>query len=211
MQATILKYANVSEKIFMTLDEALQLSHELAKRIRAGAESPDLVVGIANGGLLVAKIVADEFNVPLQVIKIQRTGSVIKTRLGRLPGVRRLASIWHGIPILNYPLVVAINHFRGLSKIQEIAIDYSGGLGKILLVDDAIDSGQTMTLAAETLRKKHGATITTAVLACKPKLRAGRIADYYVCDRIHHFPWSVNNPSLRDFELWVKRNNLGQR
>lgn len=210
MKAKIEKYVNGRQKLFMTLDEALLLSRELAKSIRASAESPDLVLGIANGGLLVAKIVADELNVPLQVIKIQRTGSVIKMRLGRLPGVRRMASIWHRIPILNYPLVVAMSLFRGLSKNQDISIDYSGRSGKILVIDDAIDSGQTMTLAVEMLRKNHDATVTTAVLARAPRLRAGRIADFYICNRIHHFPWSGNSPSFRDLKLWINRNNLGQ-
>ena len=88
----------------MTLREACVLSEELARRLADVEPRPDIVLGIANGGLLVADIVATSLSLPLESMKIQRQGSGVKKALTRVPGARRLLAWLYDHTILRRPM-----------------------------------------------------------------------------------------------------------
>ena len=74
------KFLSIDHTVYMTMEEAITLSHDLADTIDISGR-PSLLVGVANGALLPMKIVADDLGIPLQVIHLRRKGSRYKQRL----------------------------------------------------------------------------------------------------------------------------------
>src|SRR5688572_16522418 len=110
----IAKYSSIDEKVFMTLEESIVLSAEIAKRLASWGPQPEAVAGIANGALLVAKIIADRLELPIFTIDIRRRGSGIKQTLFRAPGLRTIFSLLYRVPVINLPLRYAMRQFEGL-------------------------------------------------------------------------------------------------
>lgn len=200
------KFAKTQEKFFMTMDEALALSREIARRVSTLPEQPELVVGIAGGGLLLAKVISLTLNLHMETVLIQRKGSRIKEKASRIPGLVTLTSAWFQIPGLNIPLKYMMNRFSSLAPIaQHLTPDV---LQKhVLLVDDAIETGQTLISARDILIAGGASSIKTAVLAWSNH-GDGTNQDYVCPDmfigrRVQHFPWSRNSPYRHEYERWL--------
>jgi hypoxanthine phosphoribosyltransferase len=209
---TISKYSQTNEKLFMTMEEVFCLSQELSRRI--GREHPQIekVVGIANGAAMMTKIIADELDLSFDMVRIRRNGSFLKDRLEKFPGVRKIASLIYGIPILNWPMVQIM---QWLNRAPIVESSESALLlpKKVVLIDDVIDSGQSVLAAIDILSNSGATDITCAVMVWSDWAeRRGATPlfepDYYIGRRVQHFPWSKNNPNYQEYCEWIAANGF---
>lgn len=209
--AIVNKYAEIDDKLFMSTDEAVELSYEIARLIRVNGVEIHGVVGVANGALLLTKVIATDLNLPFEMITIRRKGSAIKSRLSRYKPIVKLASMWYRIPLLNLPLVWVMKMMNGFKSDPVLTSTNCYQDQHILLVDDATDSGRTLRRAEQILCKQQCRQITTAVISVSKKNKKKPnlyIPDYFISQRIQHFPWSVNNPDFPKYQKWLKQNGL---
>lgn len=156
----------------------------------------DLVIGIAEGGKLIAETIAQKLDLPLLLVKRQRPLTNRKSRI---------KSIFKHVPkrLLNI-IRIAENRFYELSmnkknrkdksaEIQMLTDNYSFlevlPIKNVLLIDDAIDSGATI-LDVEKFFQPRSWNIKVAVITQtfnNPLIKA----DYKVYDKtLVRFPWS---------------------
>ena len=193
----------------MSLREACVLSEELARRLADVEPRPDIVLGIANGGLLVADIVARSLALPLKSMKIQRRGSGVKKALTRVPGARRLLAWLYDHTILHRPMAWLLLRSEKLKTPTEARQPGDASFqGKVVaLVDDCIESGQTIAVAREMMLRAGAEKVVVACLSWTPlavdlpqrKLVAGVAPDVYVSPVVHTYPWSTSSPYWEDF------------
>lgn len=203
------KYASCQDKLYMTIDEAIELAHELARRVKEIETSPDCVVGIANGALLLTKVIATDLNLPFEMLTIRRRGSLLKEKLGKYPLITKIFSKWYEIETINPPLIWIMKRMEKLSSdalnqsLQHLA-------GKhILLVDDAIETGQTVELAINALQQSGCLSVITSVITWSKNQELElkySMPEIYISRTIQHYPWSFNSPFYKDFVHWIKEN-----
>ncbi|VAW83433.1 hypothetical protein MNBD_GAMMA16-1328 [hydrothermal vent metagenome] len=207
------QYAQTEDKMFMTIDQAVELSHELAIRISECGAQPELVVGIANGALLMAKVISDDLNIPLQTIKVKRKATIVKEWIVKLPVLLKMFSICYRLPLLNKPMVWLIDRCKTLDT-EACNEERCPHIKKknIIIVDDAIETGQTLAMVCQIFNHNEGNIITTAVISWSKKYDSnalyGVVPDIYIGRRIQHFPWSGNSPYLQDYLNWLAANDL---
>jgi len=124
--------------------------NELQTLAEKVTEKPDIIMGIARGGLIPARLLSTYLKVKkmhcLSVVKVGNTREVV----------------------------------------TEITEELTGK--KILLVEDVLETGRSLTVAKEYLENK-GAAVITACLYTMPISEI--IPDYYLkeIDSIEKFPW----------------------
>ena len=141
---------------------------------------PDLIVGIATGGADIAEAVAEELGgTRLVIVKSQRPGTLIKQ--GRLVS-RVLSSLPEPLADLarwvevEYREAVFYLHLRrhgvdrsdlaGRIQRPEVLAEAVGGASRVLVVDDTLDSGQTLRGVVQAVEADNPrAEIRTAVIA----------------------------------------------
>ncbi len=214
-RATIVeKYTHTEDKIFMTMGEATQLSHELATRISECVEKPELVIGVANGALLITKIISDDLNIPMKMMKIKRKATTAKELVTKIPWLLKIISRCYRIPWLNKTLVWLIDRLKILDTDGFSELERACQIQKknIIIIDDAIETGQTLNVVRQALKQGNGNTMTTAVISWSNKYDSnaqhGIVPDIYITRKIQHFPWSGNSPSLQKYLHWLEANNL---
>jgi len=211
--AIVEKYAAAEDKMFMTIDEAVQLSHELAIRIAEYGEKPELIVAVANGALLVAKVVSDDLNIPMQTIKINRKATKIKEFIAKFPVLLKIILVCYRFPFLHGPMVWLIHRFKGLD-VEAYSEEVCNQAHKknIVVVDDAIETGETLAMVCQIFNCNGENTVTTAVISWSKKydsdVQNGIVPNIYIGRRIQHFPWSGNSPYLQEYLQWLTANNL---
>ncbi|MEE9412974.1 MAG: phosphoribosyltransferase [Methylococcales bacterium] len=212
MNKAVKKYTEIDQKTFMTIDEAIDLSHELAIRANQTGVQFEEVVGVANGARLPAAVIADSLGLPYQMLTIRRKWSVVNSYLARFSFVVRFFSAWYSIPILNYPLIRVINRMNGLSGNNINDNQYSfNGRKHILIVDDALQSGITIQAVKKIIRNDNEkckvvvAVISWGLLATTEEKVV--TPDIYINRKIQHFPWSVNSPYYKEYQKWLKKHD----
>ncbi len=151
--------------------------------------APDVVLGIESGGRNVAELLfpaVPHCYVPLQRPSTRGKGGVVKRILRSLPRcvadrLRVAESLW-------------------LSKFPPARQPFTGALppalpaaGRILVVDDAVDSGNTLLSVVEAVNKScPDAEIATAVVVVTTDTPV-IIPDYYMFNnQLIRFPWSAD-------------------
>lgn len=212
MNNIVKKYTELDDRVFMTVNEAVELSRELAKRAVQTDIQFDEVVGIANGACLPTTIIAESLGLPFQMLRIRRKGSVVKNFLGRFSFVVRFFSVWYSIPVLNYPLVRVMGKMRNLADNDEDQNESRfKGKKNILIVDDALEFGSTIEAAQQIIKKDNPqcntvvAVMSWAVLL--PNETQVTHPDFFISRIVHHFPWSMNSPSYDEYQRWLGENN----
>ncbi len=154
--------------------------------------SPDLIVGIATGGEIVARAMYAE----LQHVAVlaRRPSTALKERCGVVWMLVRRMPLW----MRNAMRVVEAKIFNNRkSSLAPIELDDAlcktiASYQRILIVDDAIDSGATMVRVVEAVRRiVPEAQIATAVINVTTKSHLVE-PDYrlYADRRLVRFPWS---------------------
>ena len=194
------------------IDESVTYTLQLAQRIKASGFEPDLVVGIREGGILPARVLAEALGTPAQIISVRRRASGVK----HLPLVRLIGRRF-GNQLVRFGMVRRVlnmlNRLPGRS-VEPVArgpvIDPSMS---ILVVDDFSCSGETFVAAIAWLREA-GATpdsIRTAALIASPDPKRGT-AFYptYMLASVPwlFFPWSSNSPHYGAYLQWKATRGL---
>ncbi len=183
----------------ISLNSLNTTSVQLAKLVEQGGFIPEHVLFVERAGLLIGYEVARYFKCPISGVATKRSGgsakSNLKLVLRYLP--RFLTHLLRRIEISS--------SVHDVKSERRISYDYKlpDKFKRILLVDDAIDTGHSM-LAVMNFLEKRGysctnirvAVITTT--APKPKY----VADYSLFSQvICAFPWSYD--SRQYHEAWA--------
>ena len=149
-------------KIFKNRQSAGQL---LAKRLKN--TKADLVLGIPRGGVVVAKEIAKELNLPLDVLVVRKIGAPFQPELalGAVDPDGEVVweeSLLKEVGTRREELVETIkNEWQELKRREDVyragkdELNISGRT--VILVDDGIATGST-TLSAVNYLKRHGAS-----------------------------------------------------
>lgn len=180
---------------------------KLACEIEKSNFKPDCVIYIKSGGYLVGKELADYFNINLRGFRISRVGNNAKSKLSFI-----LKILPKFVKIALRELEFKSGFHKKISKrvVTEVENDLIKGRN-VLLVDDSIDTGNTIIAAIDFLKKSYGNAINIKVVGLnKFKLSEGLVkTDYYVYeDSIIIYPWSKDSKEYRDFiNLYNFRGN----
>lgn len=213
VESVVQKYSEITQKVNMSLDEAIDLSKGLALLInRESNYKADYIVGIANGALLPTHVIATELDVPFEYIRMRRQGSRWKRRAAKVPGLRALFSFMfkaQSFARLVAPLIDSVNKLESEESEKNEARHRNRS---ILLIDDAIESGQSIAAAVELLKQQGAKSVKVAVLSWSERLdseqKYGVVPDYVLNRRLQHYPWSENNPEVHVYRKWLGENGL---
>ncbi|MGI5868925.1 MAG: phosphoribosyltransferase family protein [Kiritimatiellia bacterium] len=178
---------------FFSLAEVEQLAVRLAEKVRDSGYAPEVVVGIANGGLFPAFHVARALSLPFETIRITHR----QIRIGNLDTDDIIGGCFLRDAIYgNEPVVLGDcpESVRGR---------------KILLVDDDCTRGQTFRAALDLVAD----TAAEARTACIRVLNGAYDPDYVVRDhrgqtfKFPRFPWYKYSPEYLRYarfrEKWL--------
>jgi hypoxanthine phosphoribosyltransferase len=155
-----------------TWEKIYELLLNLATHIRKTGFKPDIIVGIARGGLLPACILTDLLETPeLANVKVQFYLSVAETK---------------GEPVITQPVSAQV---KGK---------------KVLVVDDVADTGKSLALVREHLKKEGATDVKTATIYYKPW--SALIPDWFEkkTSRWIIFPWERKETVRRILEKCKK-------
>lgn len=154
-------------KIFKDRKSAGQL---LAKRLKD--ISADLVLGIPRGGVVVAKEVTEQLQLPLDVLVVRKIGAPFQPELALGAVDPDGEVVWEEDLIREVGVKkeglgdIIKNEWKEVKRREDV---YRAGKGQlnvdgktVILVDDGIATGAT-TLAAITYLKRHGALVALAI------------------------------------------------
>lgn len=181
--------------ITLNKNQLISACQDLEGLVRASGYYPDLIVGIAHGGVYVASHMFTD--ILHASIKCQR-------RITRINVLKNDAKrLLHHLPFVfrnQFRIAEAIflNSTRAepvLTPVNETDAAMIYGATSILVVDDALDTGYTMKKVLDKIRQLNPkAQIKTAVITMtmsKPYMRA----DYTIYNKgiLIRFPWSMDN------------------
>lgn len=204
-------YADTDQKRYMTLEEAVLLSRTLADQVSRDRFDPELIVGVANGALLPATVIASSLQRPVEFLQVRRKGSRIKKRLAKYRWILAIISLLYAIELVRPALRWVIDRFNQLeSAHKKEPSQPSQRRFSILIVDDAVETGQTLGAILEQLSER-AANVKIAVISWSddyPHKRSEITPDYLISKRIHHYPWSHNSPYRTEYLRWLENHQI---
>ena len=179
----------------MSFDEALSTSKQLAEEIEKRDFSPTAVIGIATGGLLPAKVVSSHLGCPLILISMSRPLTSAKAGLG-------LSRLPHGVKQMLRRLEMTLGLYRMMKKREISEVTGNVTPGRYVIVDDSLDTGNTMRVALEYLQDAADVPRSDVLLASITQIfdDASPPADVCMFERVNfEFPWSQDSPEYEKF------------
>ncbi|WP_158291995.1 phosphoribosyltransferase [Paracraurococcus ruber] len=203
------KYAAARDKIYMTMPEAVSLSEDLAAEIAAAGGVPDLVVGLANGALVPAKIVAGQLGVPFEIVQVRRIGSRYKQYLFRLKQMLGLPNWLVTLPVL-MPLWRLLQTRHETLEVSQDGFGFDVTGRDVVIVDDAIHTGASLRYVRQRIQDAGARRIRTAVICWyQGEGDSGSWQpDIWLHRKDQYYPWSNVSPHYAEFEAWLRRNGL---
>ncbi len=207
------KYKLIDDKLFMSIHDAEVLSKGLAEMVMAEGIKVDKVIGIANGAILPATVIAEYMSLPLEMERIRREGSGMKRKLARVPFLLELISVMYKLPVSRDLLRFVMNKFNRLEENDNKQQSGDQEELTVLVVDDAVETGQTLKRIMEMQLEQNSAVkIYTAVIswsvAYKNPVPGAVEPDFFISKRIQHYPWSQNSNHFTDYQKWLKDRGL---
>ena len=197
------KFMAIDHTVYMTMEEAIALSRDLADTIDLSGR-PNLLVGVANGALLPMKIVAEELGIRLQVIHLRRKGSRYKQRLF---AVKQALGIPTSLLTIRPMRAIQTWFEQRTSALEEtndaFAFDVVGK--DVMIIDDAIHTGATARHLKDRLLDKGATKVRIAVICWYrgPTDSGDWSPDLYLHRRYQWYPWSNNSPYFPNFLTWL--------
>lgn len=191
-------------KSVMTVTPAklLELSSSLYREVRSDGFHPDAVVGIATGGVHVVDAMALPPGVVVASCRLRRPSTQAKEASAAQHIIRRLPSViadrlrlvedrW----LERKPAVPSDPTPELLEQVEQIAQTCEAArASRILVVDDAVDSGATLQCVLQVLGRRlpPGTEVRSAVLTVTRSAdRRCVTPDYSLLDSVLlRFPWS---------------------
>jgi len=188
---------------YLTINEILAICKDVSASDRIRSFDPEVILYIKEAGWLIGTTLSQVLNLPLYGIKTSRIGNNTKQRFenffGYLPW-----QFSHLLRVIEMKLPI----HKTLSK-RDIIIDRNFLQLKfdtrILLVDDAIDSGVSFSSVVSFLRGKGYKNILSFVITTtsdKPIYSA----DISYLKEIITFPWSIGSPEYKKYKEYIKNN-----
>lgn len=192
------------KRVVTISDERLPVvSADLLSLVRRGGFEPDALVGVATGGVKVMQEMGAQ-GLPLFSCRLRRSTSQTKERAGggrllpRLPyaalNLMRVVEDWSGSrkPIARVETTDVLR-----AELDEVGTFVSGsGARRLLVVDDALDSGATLECVLRSLRQTlpSGVEVRSAVITqTRPPHARLVTADFRLYDLVLlRFPWSLD-------------------
>jgi len=170
----------------LTFDEAIRKSGELADLVRE-TYSPDLIIGIAAGGVLTANEISKALNVDYGQLTIRRDID-LSNLYGFVPKfIKPVVTLYHmSLFIVTDPSIIEEGDFSCVGK-------------DILLIDDTVHTGKTLKMATDNLRQRGARQIKSATI----NYMNGVAPDYFLMKRRIKFPWSKNSPDYERFKTYA--------
>lgn len=164
----------------------------LEARVRADGFVPDVVLGICSGG----KYVADEMfsGVPHVYTVLQRPLTSGKQHVGWLLGLLPMWMLDH-LRIAEARMLENQSRKRDFNP-SEVDIPPLPECGKILVVDDAVDSGTTLRSVIEKIFSKYPNILLRSAVITNTSPYSIIKPDYTLYDNntLIRFPWSKDMP-----------------
>jgi len=151
----------------------MEAGHLLARKLEEKQINFDLVLGVPNGGVVVAKIIASYFNCPLDVVMTKKIASpnweefaigavapdgeiLVHDRIQKTANVDK-ATVDKLAQKIKEDIAIRLKRFRG----QRPPLVLTGK--NVLLVDDGIATGFTLKAAVRFLKRQTSGKIIVAV------------------------------------------------
>jgi uncharacterized protein len=184
-----------TEIVDISLGDLEGLTKNLLGRVRLSHFEPDVVVYLETGARLLAVHFHKLTGIAAAPLTIQRSGNATKGRIVTVLGV---------LPRFLQNLLRRIERqyaSRGLNtrKITQ-APEIDLLKKKVLILDDAADSGQSLLLAKQWVLERGGAEadIKLATIAVTQP-GAKRIVDFWIYPQLCRFPWSSDSEEREDY------------
>ena len=218
MQSTVLKRSEVharfgaapDQTIYASVADMEALSRDLAAEIAALDPPAEMIVGLANGAFLPAKIVGETLGIPWHMVKVRRKGSRYKQRLSVAVRALRIPPQW----ILWGPFrQIWIMIQNSTSKLEEgrdpIGFDPAGK--HVVLVDDVVETGKSFRHVKAMLASANALSVRTAVYcwSVMPKVPPEEARpDVHLHRQIQFYPWSNNTTHAAEYDRWIEDNGI---
>lgn len=173
---------------------------ELAEKVKESYQ-PEVIVGIATGGLFVAQILSEQMNIPLVVVKKQRPMTKIKNKIRLDLFLKKFPYVVSNILRV---LETKFNEYRfekNKSNISysDVSVEWIEGtftslssFNKILIVDDSIDSGKTLYLVKQFIKMNLDDKVEIKMAVLNQTFKNPLVNPDFLLDKnvIYRFPWS---------------------
>jgi putative phosphoribosyl transferase len=192
---------------------------ELAALLHAHADRKDaIVLALPRGGVAVARAVADELHLPLDVLVVRKLGLPWQPELAAgaiAPGGVRVTNPEIGAYVSDIERVIAPVAEREGRELERREAEYRKGRPPrdirgqaAILVDDGIATGSTMEAAVLAARAMNARSVIVAVPVAPPDTceRLQHVADELVCpcrpfDFMAVGAWYLDFPQTSDAEV----------
>lgn len=162
----------------------------LEEKVRLSGGKPDAILSIRRGGEYVgAKMFS---GLPHFAVTLRRPGTRVKS--GRLKRVLRLMPR----PLLDRLRILeswCLAQFRAARHDdRRVKLPDLSGYGCILIVDDAVDSGATLSAVSRAVRTRHPHARLLAAAVTVTTVSPVAMPDYYIYNNLTliRFPWSAD-------------------
>lgn len=176
-------------------DALAQYCERLAKEIKKEEFYPDIIIGVKSGGAELAKLFHKHFNDskcqlgfchPLRKVTDKKKKKLAH-HIKRLP-----------VPFLNLLRIMEAKiMFKKKSRKDFIDLklpDNINSYNKILVVDDAVDSGATLKYVLNGIKTANPTAITRFAAITVTSRHPASMPDYYIFNNetLVRFPWSID-------------------
>lgn len=176
----------------LSLQNTIEFSRQLSEKIKL-EYSPEIIIGIDNGGILPCIEIAKSLNLPYNIISIKRDID--------------LSDLYNNSNKITYPLIKLYQGYLFLSTKPKLkkGLNINIENKNILLVDDTIHTGKTLELAKNYLQNFN---LSELKIACINTIKSNNKIDFYLFKQRIRFPWSKNSKEYDKFINYLKENNI---
>ena len=204
------RFARATSKAIVSLDEAMNLATSLGQRIEEIRPPADLVVGLANGGILPAIVAAKTAGLDCEIVRVRRLSSRMKRLVEPLRYLLRLQFLSATFRPAK-SLGLALGRKANRVKVDgNLSFDPKGR--RVVIVDDCVDSGISVSRVRQLLMDRGAASVRVAVLCWTTKFDSEALnrvtPDIYLHRLLHTYPWALNSPDYARFKRWVRKSGV---
>ena len=194
-----------ARRVLTISEPALRIdAAKLAQRVE-GTFAPQVVVGVATGGAVVAKMMTFSEPTTYVEVRLQRPSSAVKERMaGSRRILRRLPyfisdrlRLLEDMRLRTSRSNVSSGRSERCVELREIRqLVEETGATRLLVVDDAVDSGETLDAIISTLERQLPSSIevrSCAIVVTRDEGERLRSPDFVLyANALCRFPWSYD-------------------
>ena len=183
------------EIININLGDLEGLTEVLLDHIRQAHFEPDVIVYLETGARLLAVHFHRRTGIALVPLTIQRPGNSTKVRIVAVLGILPL-SLQNLLRRIERQFVSRRPNKRKITKAPEIDFFRK----KVLILDDAADSGESLLLAKHWILERGGveAEVKSATIAVT-QTGAKEVVDFWIYHQLCRFPWSSDSREREEY------------